>query len=227
MNLLPLFNYLLPFFGAIIGMTTVYFLRPRKPIAFKLILAFSGAFLLGITLFHLMPEIFSDNAIKAGPWVMTGLLLQMLLEYLSQGAEHGHSHSKENTRPPWLILASLGLHAFIEGLPLSTNSELLFGLFIHKIPIGMVVFFLIWETRVAKTTKLGILFLFAIMSPLGSLIHDSIWYFTSLRLQITGIVVGMLLHISTTILFESNQGHAFNLGKLMTILIGFGISYLL
>jgi hypothetical protein len=37
----------------------------------------------------------------------------------------------------------------------------------------------------------------------------------------------MLLHISTTILFESNKGHVFNIKKLFIILLGFGISYIL
>ena len=71
------------------GMLIVYVVRPKKLLAFKLILAFSGAFLLGITIFHLMPEVFSQYDIQPGPWIVGGLLLQIVLEYLSQGAEHG------------------------------------------------------------------------------------------------------------------------------------------
>jgi zinc transporter ZupT len=144
-----------------------------------------------------------------------------------KGAEHGHAHVKENQGLPWLLLLSLGIHAFIEGLPLSNQNELLWGIFVHKIPIGMVVFFLVWETRVATFTKVSTLFLFALMSPLGSFLNDyspllQVWQF-----QITSVVIGMLFHIATTILFESNQGHAFNLRKLLTILLAFGLSYIL
>ncbi|MDC0386672.1 ZIP family metal transporter, partial [Flavobacteriaceae bacterium] len=153
--------------------------------------------------------------------------LQILLEYLSQGAEHGHAHIKENKGLPWLLLLSLGVHAFIEGLPLSNQNELLWGIFIHKIPIGMVVFFLVWETRVSSITKVSTLVLFAIMSPLGNLINDTIPALQVWQLQITSVVIGMLLHIATTILFESNQGHAFNLRKLLTILLAFGLSFAL
>ena len=223
----PVFNYILPFFGALLGMSIVFILRPKKPLAFKLVLAFSGAFLLGITIFHLLPEVFADPNFHAGPWIITGLLLQILLEYLSQGAEHGHAHIKENKGLPWLLLLSLGVHAFIEGLPLSNQNELLWGIFIHKIPIGMVVFFLVWETRVSSITKVSTLVLFAIMSPLGNLINDTIPALQVWQLQITSVVIGMLLHIATTILFESNQGHAFNLRKLLTILLAFGLSFAL
>ena len=51
-------TYLLPFIGAVIGMVSVYFLQLKKSIAFKLILAFSGAFILGITIHHLIPKVF-------------------------------------------------------------------------------------------------------------------------------------------------------------------------
>ena len=62
---------------------------------------------------------------------------------------------------------------------------------------------------------------------LGSLLNDysnllQVWQF-----QITSVIIGMLFHIAITILFESNQGHAFNLRKLLTILLAFGLSFIL
>ena len=227
MSVFLLMSYLLPFLGALLGMVIVYFLRPKKPKAFKLVLAFSGAFLLGISIFHLMPEVFSQSKIQPGPWIVGGLLLQIVLEFLSQGAEHGHAHLKEGGQLPWLLLFSLGLHAFIEGFPLIQQKELLWGIFIHKVPIGMVLFFLVWNTNASKALKISTLILFAVMSPLGSWINTSVSLIQNFQVQITALVMGMLLHIATTILFESNQGHAFNLRKLVSILLAFGISYLL
>jgi|TARA_B110000285_G_C14919406_1_gene511858 zinc transporter ZupT len=227
MSILNSLSYLLPFTGAVLGMSIAYKVRPKSSNGLKLILAFSGAFLLGITIFHLMPEVFSDLTIKAGVWIVSGIILQILLENLSQGAEHGHSHTKSNEKIPWILFISLCLHAFIEGLPLDQESALVWGIFIHKIPIGMVLFYMIWNTNATKNNKITSLVLFAIMSPLGSVTLE---YFNTLQdyqTQITAIVIGMLLHIATTILFESNQGHAFNIRKLFSILLAFGISYLI
>ena len=225
MNVFLFMSYLLPFLGAIMGMLIVYVVRPKKLLAFKLILAFSGAFLLGITIFHLMPEVFSQSDIQPGPWIVGGLLLQIVLEYLSQGAEHGHAHIKEGGQLPWLLLISLGLHAFIEGFPLVQQTELLWGIFVHKIPIGMVLFFLVWNTKASKVLKISALILFAVMSPFGSWVNSSVNLNQNFQVQITALVMGMLLHIATTILFETNQGHAFNLRKIVSILLAFGISY--
>jgi multisubunit Na+/H+ antiporter MnhG subunit len=65
------------------------------------------------------------------------------------------------------------------------------------------------------------------MSPIGSLAFIQFDFLKIMQLPITALVMGMLLHIATTILFESNQGHAFNIRKLLTILLAFVISYLL
>ena len=227
MSAIHFFTYIIPFLGAIIGMSIVFIFRVKKSFPFNLILSFSGSFLLGITVFHLMPEVFSNPSFTAGPWIISGLLLQIILEYLSQGAEHGHAHSKENKNLPWPVLLSLCIHSFIEGLPLSNHCELVWGIFIHKIPIGMVVFFLVWETKVSTIIKTYILLLFAIITPIGSILNDNIFFFQTWKLNITALVVGMLLHIATTILFESNQGHAFNLRKLVTIVLAFSLSFIL
>jgi hypothetical protein len=37
--------------------------------------------------------------------------------------------------------------------------------------------------------------------------------------------VGMFLHISTTIIFETSENHKFNLAKLTAILLGVGLSF--
>ena len=225
MNTIPILQYLVPFLGATLGMGIAYSVKPKTPTGFKLILAFSGAFLLGITLFHLLPEVFQMSNSKTGVWIVAGLVTQILLEYLSQGAEHGHAHAQPNATLPRLLLFSLCLHAFIEGLPLATQLPLVWGIFIHKIPIGMVLFFLLWPSKTPKIVKLLGLFLFAIMTPLGTftLVHSPV--LQEWEMPIVALVIGMLLHISTTILFESNQGHAFNIQKLLTILLAFAISY--
>jgi zinc transporter ZupT len=221
------FSYLLPFFGAFLGMGIAYLVRPKSPASLKLILSFSGAFLLGISIFHLLPSVFTSSNFNPGIWIVAGLIFQIILEYLSQGTEHGHTHTKSKQRLPWVLFLSLCLHAFIEGLPMASDNALVWGIFVHKIPIGMVLFIMIWELRSTLSTKLFSLFLFASMSPLGSIVFKEFSSLNQWKNTVTAFVIGMLLHISTTILFESNQGHSFNLRKLLIILLGFGFSYLL
>ena len=225
MSIFNSLSNILPFFGAVLGMGIGYKIRSKSSNGLKLILSFSGAFLLGVTIFHLMPEVFSRANSKPSLWIVCGIILQILLEYLSQGTEHGHSHIKSNEFLPWILFISLCLHAFIEGLPLGHESSLVWGIFIHKIPIGMVLFYMIWNTRNSKALKIIALFIFSIMSSLGSITLEYNDTLQNYQTQITAIVIGMLLHIATTILFESNQGHAFNIRKLLSILLAFIISY--
>ena len=42
--------------------------------------------------------------------------------------------------------------------------------------------------------------------------------------MILAVVVGMFLHISTTIIFETTENHKFNLLKLMSILVGVALA---
>ena len=225
MSIFNSLSNILPFFGAVLGMGIGYKLRSKSSPGLKLILSFSGAFLLGITIFHLLPEVFLKTNSKPGLWIISGIILQILLEYLSQGTEHGHSHIKSNEYLPWILFISLCLHAFIEGLPLGHESSLVWGIFIHKIPIGMVLFYMIWNTKSSKVIKISTLFIFSIMSSIGSITFEYNDTLQDYETQITAIVIGMLLHIATTILFESNQGHAFNIRKLLSILLAFVVSY--
>ena len=101
-------NYLLPFLSIVIGACLVLWLKPTQKSRIKLLLAFSGAFLMGMTIFHLLPEVYhealhtheenSDFGDKAiGVWIVVGILLQIVLEFFSHGAEHGHFHCQRIT----------------------------------------------------------------------------------------------------------------------------------
>ncbi|RZV65520.1 MAG: ZIP family metal transporter, partial [Flavobacteriaceae bacterium] len=41
------------------------------------------------------------------------------------------------------------------------------------------------------------------------------------------VVIGIFLHVSTIILFESNEEHRFNLRKLMIIILAVAIAYII
>ena len=44
---------------------------------------------------------------------------------------------------------------------------------------------------------------------------------------VLGIVIGMFLHISTTIIFETSENHKFNLLKLSSVIVGIGAALLM
>ena len=58
------------------------------------------------------------------------------------------------------------------------------------------------------------------MSPLGILVSDKISFFNLYHTEITALIIGVFLHISTIILFESSENHKFNFKKFTAILLG-------
>ena len=211
---------LLPFVAVYFGAAVALYFRPKVPFGMKLVLAFSGSFLLSIIVLDMLPHIFEDNAFNPGIWIMFGIVFQILLEFFSKGAEHGHTHHSANNKLPWILIAILSIHAFLEGMPLSNQPELLIGIIVHKIPIGMVIMLLLLEAKTPRVQKFGALFIFALMTPLGNFVRNTALNFESITIVIDAIVVGILLHISTTILFESSEGHVFNIQKIVAILAG-------
>ena len=68
--------------------------------------------------------------------------------------------------------------------------------------------------------------MFALMSPLGSLVGENVQLLITYKTEITAIIIGIFLHISTIILFETSKDHKFNLLKFLVILIGIIVAYL-
>ena len=68
--------------------------------------------------------------------------------------------------------------------------------------------------------------MFALMSPLGSLVGENVQLLITYKTEITAIIIGIFLHISTIILFETSKDHKFNLLKFVAILIGMFVAYL-
>src|SRR5690606_36350435 len=92
-------QYFLPFLAVIIGVLLVLIFKHKKSNYTKFLLSFSGAFLLALTLFDLLPEVYEHlDAKQTGLFIMLGILLQILLEFFSKGAEHGHVHVHKHER---------------------------------------------------------------------------------------------------------------------------------
>ncbi len=215
----------LPFFAVVLGSSIALILRFKTLFGLKFLLSFSGAFLLSILFLDFFPEIFKTGKSNTGIFIMIGVIIQIILELFSKGAEHGHTQNKAYKSIPWILILSLSIHSILEGIPLNHLENLIWGIFIHKIPIAIIITILLWETKSPIFIKILALIFFSIMTPLGVIIEP---YINKELINIIDpIVIGILLHISTTILFESGKGHAFNFGKLISILLGIIIAYYL
>jgi hypothetical protein len=63
------------------------------------------------------------------------------------------------------------------------------------------------------------------MTPLGSVTASLLNISNTLIFSINAVVIGMFLHISTIILFESSEGHHFNLNKILMIISAVILAY--
>lgn len=204
----------------------------------KFLLAFSGAFLIGITFLKLIPEVFSRPSLLTGVFVLLGFLLQLMLELITEGAEHGHkhAHAEGEKASPFLLLIGLSIHSFLEGMPIVQGFEmklqhtLVLGVVIHNIPISLTLMSLFLHYGCSKTKAFMYLLIFALMTPLGSVFSNILdaSLVTSLDTYfnyILAAVIGIFLHVSTSILFETEENHRYNLQKFITVLIGLGVAF--
>ncbi|MCD8741564.1 ZIP family metal transporter [Mucilaginibacter roseus] len=224
---------LLLFLSAFLGGTAVFLFKGGNHKFLKLVLAFSGAYLFGITVLHLIPDAYHSNDNMVGVFILIGFIFQIVLEQFSDGIEHGHihKHAHEHGAFPFGIMLSLCLHAFLEGMPIAEGHqhELVFGIALHHIPASFALGSVLLAHHQSKGRIVFFLLLFALMTPAGYLFSNSLsnggignlqQYFN----RIMGLVIGIFLHISTTILFESSADHKFNLRKMIAVLLGIGIA---
>ncbi|NHM07125.1 ZIP family metal transporter [Flavobacterium sp. CYK-4] len=219
-------NYLLPLLSVLLGYGIALFLQPKNKKNLKLLLAFSGSFLLSLTVVHLLPEVYESHSNSIGIFIMIGILFQIILEFFSKGAEHGHVHGHETmVQIPWLLFISLCIHAFLEGLPVSHHHHLALGIGIHHLPIAVILTTFFIKSQLNKKAIFAFMLTFALMTPLGTFLADALPMVNTYYTEITAIVIGILFHISSTIIFESSEGHKFNIAKISMIILGVALAY--
>ena len=199
----------------------------------RLLLSFSGAFLLGVVFMHVLPELYVEEGGHIGLWVVGGFLLQVVLEFFSHGIEHGHMHFHGGKALPLVTLLSLCLHSFAEGIPFADpevagNLPFLIGVLLHKMPMAIALATVLLRAGTGGISSWTMLVVFALAAPLGigtgmligaeeghGFLHDML-----------GLAIGMLLHISTTIIFESAPDHRFNATRFVAVLLGAALALL-
>jgi zinc transporter ZupT len=188
--------FLLPLLaGALVRVT-----RPESK-WLSLLLSFSGAFLLAVVFLHMLPELYAEEGAHIGLWVLGGFLLQVVLEFFSQGIEHGHIH-----------------HHGGKALPLVT----LFSVLLHKMPMAIALATVLLRSGTSGASSWIMLVVFALAAPLGIgtgvLIGAEEGH--GFLHHMLGLAIGMLLHISTTIIFESAPDHRFNAKRFVAVVVG-------
>lgn len=245
-------NVLLSYALIIVGIIVWAALIPQqKQVSQKLmeyITVFGGAFLFASCFINLVPHIFLGDGeerfvtptlhFKVAASVMIGFLIQLLLEHLTKGAEHGHNHChnceehhhKNQIHPIAGLMIGLSIHSFLEGMPMvdldgDIHRGLLYGIVLHNIPIALVMVSLFMNNRYSFAKSFWLLLLFAVMTPLGSLCNlFLIPENETVQCLIMGIVVGILLHVSVSILFDHDH-NKFSWKKLSLILLAFIAAY--
>jgi zinc transporter ZupT len=237
---MSVWEYILLFSSAILGAIASSLTIRKKEFVLQFLLSFSGSYLLGVTVLHLIPSLYTNPVRGTGLFMLGGFFIQLLLEQLSRGVEHGHMHfHKEEGKAAMVIsvLAGLGLHAFMEGLPLDYydsyhlenhghdhghHNHFLWAIILHKIPAAFALMSLLTLANFSKRTIWISIVIFAMMSPLGALLGGMLELNANSRTLTLALISGSLLHISTTILFEADKSkeHKISLKKFITILIG-------
>lgn len=230
------------FLSVAVGAVLVLFWQPRDRRTIKLLTAFGGAYILAITSMHLLPMVFGSSGGSGvskpqlmGIWLLAGFFVQLILDYLSQGIEHGHAHHHAHDgRVPWGMLIGLCIHAYLEGTPLGqgdhaghehaaeegVHGALLMGIVMHNVPVSIVFMSLLLHNGLSRIKALAVMGVFAVMSPLGMLTAELAESLAGFQRELLAVVIGIFLHIATTILFETGEEHRFNIQKFMAIVAG-------
>ncbi len=202
-----------------------------EPGKIKLITAFTGAYLMALTCLHLLPEVFAGSHehsadVALGAFVLLGFFLQIVLENFTGGIEHGHAHHTRETMP-FAMIAGLCLHAFLEAMPLTHahGPHLLVAITVHKFPVSIVLLGMLLHNRNAQKRAYGLLAMFALMAPVGAFIGN-LSFLERHAPYLLAMVIGIFMHVSTTILFESSEDHHYNRRKGIAILLGAGLAAL-
>jgi len=218
------------------GLLIIRLQKPLK-IDLKYLLVFAGAFIFSITIVHLLPELLtaSSNPQRIGLFVLLGFFMQIFLDFLTAGVEHGHvhSHGHHSKFSPIMLMVGLCIHALMDGSILVHPGEhesgehstgLLIGIILHKIPAAIALMSVLNISIKSKKALILLLLIFSLASPFGLIFSDLMNKYNLVSkegfLILFAIVSGNFLHISTTIYFESSPDHSFHKKKIFISLLG-------
>ncbi len=228
-------DYLILLSSIALGALTVFGFKLHQPRHVKLMNSFTGAFLLSLTLLHLLPELYDfpqgtpkNEGLLLGVLMLVGFFIQLALDFISMGVEHGHAHHLHG-HAPYGVVAGLCVHALVEGMGLgnaqtyydpASRRLLLWSIVVHNYPVSIALLGMLLGWGMKRGRGLAWLAVFAAMGPLGMLLSGHISFLAEHSRELMAIVIGIFMHISTTILFESGDAHRIHVPKLVAIIVG-------
>ena len=190
----------------------------------KNLLIVSAGFLITICLNEVFPQVYAKEHSNIGLWVIVGVVLQMLLENLTKGFEHGHFHHHTEGKNilPVALMIGMFIHAFLEGIPLANETEVLnpylTGILVHNLPISFILGAFLAKNGKFSASSLLIISLFALASPLGVILGK--YFNPNWEIYFLAVVGGIFLHISSVIIFESSTNHNVDWRKIGLVMLG-------
>ena len=94
-------------------------------------------------------------------------------------------------------------------------------------PIAVILTTFFINADLNKKAIFAFMLTFAVMTPLGTVASEYLPILSKYYTEITAIVIGILFHISSTIIFESSEGHKFNVAKVSMIVLGILLAFIL
>lgn len=243
------------FFTPLLSGLMIFLVPKGKSTNYKLLLVFAGSYLFGITVIHILPELYQQSLglELIGLFVLIGFFLQQLLEYFTSGVEHGHIHTSDpghshshhhESVSAIVLLTALCIHAFLEGgmlaepvsvRPVYDAYPILLGIALHRAPAAFALMTVLAVQLRSRKRALPYLIGFSLAAPIGLVIsthlaNEEMLSSTGL-IYLYALVCGNFLHISTTIVFESSPGHKFNAKKMAIAVFGalvaVGVEYII
>lgn len=199
------------------------------------LLSFSGAYLFGILVMELLPVIFREGHHAAGVLFLVGFFVQLGMDFWTRGIEHGHLHIPAPDQKLSIItlFAGLGIHALMDGLPfagihsavMESNHNIYSGILLHKIAEGFTLL-LVMDMMGYKLIRSWIYILcFSLITPVSIVVIQYLPFLLDHLPLVLGFAGGSLLHVSITILFESENLHHHGIPVRKLISIGLGLIF--
>jgi zinc transporter ZupT len=221
------------------GVCAKFILGQNRKKILQDMLSLSGAYLFGLLILEMFPIIFSGHNHYAGLCVLAGFFIQIFMEFLTGGLEHGHIHppAHNNQALTVALFVGLGLHALLDGLPFAgvgaisdhQHHNFYSGILLHKVVEGFTMYLLL-DMMGHKAVRIWqILILFSLITPAGMVMVNKIPVLLEHIPLVLAFAGGSLLHVAITILFETENlhHHGIPIRKLIWIGLGLGMAVLI
>lgn len=219
------------------GMGLLWRARKRRTISFSL--SFSAGVFLGVTFFHIVPEVFDSLAGMAGVFFLAGFLLIYVLEKFVM-VHPCEDEECETHRIGYPAFIGLSVHYFTDGIAMGSSmllprSELglvvFLGILAHKAPQAFSLTSIMLKEHFRWSSILSIQTLLALLIPIGAIAAGAGINGSGVLQSMLAFSGGIFLHIALSDLLpeihRSRDGRALHILLLVAGIGAMGLVRLL